>query len=62
MYICHVFYGGPHGRIADRLNVLPSKNIVNNDNNNNNNIKKNDNHPEPILNRCSFSKMSNKYQ
>ena len=22
LYIFHVFYGGPHGRIADRLNVF----------------------------------------
>ena len=36
MYIFHVFYAGPHGRIADRLNVfIPSENIVDKDNDNN---------------------------
>ena len=33
MFIFHVFYGGPHGRIADRLN----ENIVNTTTTNNNN-------------------------
>ena len=39
VYIYHVFYGGPHGRIADRLMCFASENIVNNNNNNNNNNK-----------------------
>ena len=38
-HLTHVFYGEPHGRIADRLNVVTSENIVNNNDNNNNNGK-----------------------